>query len=147
MQLMKPASKQSWLILDKVFRFPGTADSLMQKTPQERMETLANYLAVHITVWKYFFEKSFFGNFDKFAVNLKLSWNCKIFQSVNNRLPAGITRLRPDCSTINLAETSDQPENWLLHPTGITFKFDAKLKTLKRNNPIADANPAEIKKF
>ena len=27
----------------------------------------------------------------------------------------------------------------------LTFKFDAKLKTLKRNNSIADANPAEIK--
>jgi len=34
--------------------------------------------------------------------------------------------LRPDCSTINLAETSDQPEAWLFHPTGITFKFDVK---------------------
>ena len=50
--------------------------------------------------------------------------------------------LRPDCSTINLAETSDQPKDWLLHPTGITFEFDAKLKTLKRNNPFA--YPTEI---
>ena len=65
---------------------------------------------------------------------------------MNNRLPAGITSLRPDCSTINLAETSDQPENWLLHPTGITFKFEAELMTFKRNNPVTDANSTELKK-
>ena len=50
MQLVKPANNHSWLILNTMFWLPGTADSLMQKTPQERMETLANYLAVHITV-------------------------------------------------------------------------------------------------
>ena len=69
-----------------------------------------------------------------------------MFQNDESRLPVAARSLRPDCSTINLAETSDQPKDWLLHPTGITFKFDAKLKTLKRNNPIADANPAELKK-
>ena len=51
MQLVKPASNQSWLILDEIFRnWPGTADSLMQKTPQDRMDALATYLAAHITV-------------------------------------------------------------------------------------------------
>ena len=53
MQLVKPASDQSWLILDKVFsNWPGTADSLMQKTPQERMNHLASYLDDQITVFK-----------------------------------------------------------------------------------------------
>ena len=71
----------------------------------------------------------------------------QIFQNNEKRLPSNARSLRPDCSTINLAETSDQPKDWLLHPTGITFNFDARLKTLKRNNPIADANPDENKKF
>ena len=65
---------------------------------------------------------------------------------MNNRLPAGITALRPDCSTINLAETSTKPENWLLHPTGISFKFDANLLNLKRNYPFADGNIAKVYK-
>ena len=54
----------------------------------------------------------------------------RIFQNHESRLPVAARSLRPDCSTINLAETSDQPKDWLLHPTGITFKFDAKLKTV-----------------
>ena len=54
--------------------------------------------------------------------------------------------LRPDCSTINLAETSNEPKKWLLHPTGITYKFDAKLKTLKRKISIAVAYPTKLKK-
>ena len=41
-------------------------------------------------------------------------------------MPTSAHSLRPDCSTINLAETSNKPEEWLFHPTGITFKFDAK---------------------
>ena len=48
------------------------------------------------------------------------------------RMPSNARSLRPDCSTINLAVTSDQPKDWLLHPTGITFKFDAKLKTVSK---------------
>ena len=32
----------------------------------------------------------------------------------------------PDCSSINLAEKSDKPENWILHPSGFVFKFDAQ---------------------
>ena len=51
----------------------------------------------------------------------------QIFQNDESRLPSNARSLRPDCSTIHLAETSDQPKDWLLHPTGITFKFDAKL--------------------
>ena len=57
----------------------------------------------------------------------------QIFQNDESRLPLSVRSLRPDCSTINLAETSHQPKDWLLHPTGITFKFYAtkrhKLKT------------------
>ena len=52
MQLVKPACNQSWIIFDKIFWFPGTADSLMQKTPQDRMDAIANYLADHIKVKK-----------------------------------------------------------------------------------------------
>ena len=51
--------------------------------------------------------------------------------------------MRPDCSAIHSAETSDQPADWLLHPTGITYKFDAKLKSSKRNNPFAVADIAK----
>ena len=58
----------------------------------------------------------------------------QIFKNEESRLPSSAHSLRPDCSTINLAETSDQPEAWLFHPTGITFKFDAKL--IKRRNSI-----------
>ena len=41
----------------------------------------------------------------------------------------------PDCSSINLAEKSDQPEDWLLHPTGFVFKFDAQ-----KAQPISEQN-------
>ena len=50
----------------------------------------------------------------------------QIFKNEENKLPSVVYSLRPDCSTINLAETSDNPQNWLLHPTGISFKFDVK---------------------
>ena len=53
----------------------------------------------------------------------------KIFQNENNSFVTSLGTLRPDCSSINLAETSTKPEDWLLHPTGITFRFDAKLKS------------------
>ena len=51
----------------------------------------------------------------------------QIFKNAESRLPPCAHSLRPDCSTINWAEISDQPADWLLHPTGITFKFDAQL--------------------
>ena len=50
-----------------------------------------------------------------------------MFKNESNRLPPSAHSLRPDCSAIHSAETSDQPEAWILQPTGITFKFDAKL--------------------
>ena len=53
----------------------------------------------------------------------------QIFQNEKHRLPSTAHSLRPDCSTINLAETSVQAENWLFHPVGITFKFDVKKVT------------------
>ena len=49
-----------------------------------------------------------------------------IIQNEKHRLPSSIHSLRPDCSTINLAKTSEQPEDWLFHPIGITYKFVAK---------------------
>ena len=53
----------------------------------------------------------------------------QIFQNEENRLPSGAHSLRPDCSAIILAETSVQAEDWLFHPTGITFKFGVKKLT------------------
>ena len=49
-----------------------------------------------------------------------------MFQNENIRLPATISSLEPDCSSINVAETSDKPKDWLLHPTGFVFQFDAE---------------------
>ena len=60
----------------------------------------------------------------------------QIFKNEESRLPPRAHSLRPDCSTINLAETSDQPADWLLHPTGITFKFDAQL--IRERNHIRE---------
>ena len=48
MQLVKPVSYRSWLILDQIF--PGRADSFMQKAPSDRMEAVATYLAQQIKV-------------------------------------------------------------------------------------------------
>ena len=84
----------------------------------------------------------------------------QIFQNEEIRLPSSAHNLRPDCSAIHSAEKSDDPEAWLLHPTGITFKFDAKLKTVQKkfigrltkiNNYKTDdvtlENNSEIKKY
>ena len=46
--LVKPATDQSWWILDQIF--PGRADSLMQQAPSDRMEAVATYLAQQIKV-------------------------------------------------------------------------------------------------
>ena len=48
-----------------------------------------------------------------------------------NILPASISSLKPDCSSIDKAENSNEPKNWLFHPVGYVFKFDAK-KAKKR---------------
>ena len=48
MQLVKPATNQSWWILDKIF--PGRADFLMTQAPLDRMEAVATYLAQQIKV-------------------------------------------------------------------------------------------------
>ena len=61
-----------------------------------------------------------------------------IFQNENNRpgigsrLPANISSLRPDYKFINVAEKSTQPKNWLLHPTGYVFQFEAQKMTSKK---------------
>ena len=49
-----------------------------------------------------------------------------ILQNEETRLPATFSSLKPDCSSINVAEKSDQPKDWLLHPTGYVFQFDAQ---------------------
>ena len=49
-----------------------------------------------------------------------------ITQNEEHRLPSSAHSLRPDCSTINLAETSGKPEDWFFHPIGIAYKFVAE---------------------
>lgn len=44
-----------------------------------------------------------------------------------------MSSLKPDFKAIDLAEKSTSPEDWLLHPTGIVFQFDAK-KLIKSNS-------------
>ena len=34
--------------------------------------------------------------------------------------------LQPDYKFVDVAEKSNQPEDWLLHPTGYVFQFDAE---------------------
>ena len=52
--------------------------------------------------------------------------NNDILQNEKTRLPATFSSLKPDCSSINVAEKSNQPEDWLLHPIGYVFQFDAQ---------------------
>ena len=37
-----------------------------------------------------------------------------------------MSSLQPDYKFINVAEKSNQPKDWLLHPTGYVFQFDAQ---------------------
>ena len=48
-----------------------------------------------------------------------------ILQNKKTRLPATFSSLTPDCSSIDVAEKSNQPQDWLFHPTGFVFQFDA----------------------
>ena len=43
-----------------------------------------------------------------------------------NILPASISSLKPDCSSIDKAKNSKEPKNWLFHPVGHVFKFKAQ---------------------
>ena len=47
-------------------------------------------------------------------------------QEDGNRLPASISSLKPDCSSIDKAKNSKEPKNWLFHPVGHVFKFKQK---------------------
>ena len=57
MQFVKPVTNESCWILNKFFS--GRADFLMQQAPQDRMETVATYLAQQIKVKLHHNEKSF----------------------------------------------------------------------------------------
>ena len=65
---------------------------------------------------------------------MHFSENFHIFQNENNRpgtgnrLPATMSSLQPDYKFINVAEKSNQPEDWRLHHTGYVFQFDARKK-------------------
>ena len=59
-------------------------------------------------------------------------------QEGGNRLPASISSLKPDCSSIDKAENSNEPKNWLFHPVGYVFNFDAR-KAKKTDSPYSIA--------
>ena len=60
-----------------------------------------------------------------FASLSQLTYN-DILQNEKTRLPATFSSLKPDYSHISVAENSDKPEDWLLHPIGYVFQFDAQ---------------------
>ena len=62
-----------------------------------------------------------------------------ILQTEKTRLPATFSSLTPDCSSIDVAEKSNQPQDWLLHPTGYVFQFDAQ-KTQKPALPDSNSD-------
>ena len=62
-----------------------------------------------------------------------------ILQTEKTRLPATFSSLTPDCSSIDVAEKSNQPEDWLLHPVGFVFQFDSQ-KALKPASPDSNTD-------
>ena len=62
------------------------------------------------------------------AINFELSKNdFNSAQTEISRLPAQYSFLRPDYHYLSGPNaTSNDPRNWLLSPTGIIFKIDAK---------------------
>ena len=60
-------------------------------------------------------------------------------QEGGNRLPASISSLKPDCSSIDKAKNSKEPKNWLFHPVGHVYKFDAQ-KATKTASPDSSTN-------
>ena len=70
---------------------------------------------------------------NKFYINFD-----DIFQNENNRpgignrFPVNMSSLQPDYKFINVAEKSNQPKDWLLHPTGYVFRFDVQKKSAKK---------------
>ena len=64
---------------------------------------------------------------------------------IDNRLPANMISLKPDCSSIDAAVTSNQPRDWLLHPTGYVFQFDAQ-KNQRKNEYAESKKVRSVKK-
>ena len=54
------------------------------------------------------------------------SYHYDIFQNEKTRLPTTLSFLKPDYSSINEASKSWEVKDWLLHPVGYVFRFDAK---------------------
>ena len=71
MQLVKPLSSDSWLILNQIL--PGRADFLMHKTAHDRMEAVATYLAQQIKVKN----KSLFQKFSKILFEVQVLYTLK----------------------------------------------------------------------
>ena len=72
-----------------------------------------------------------------FASLSQLTQNA-ILQNEKTRLPGTFSSLKPDCSSINVAEKLVQPEDWLLHPTGFVFQFDAQ-----KAQPTSDTSTSD----
>ena len=72
--------------------------------------------------------------------------NNDILQNEKSRLPATFSSLKPDCSSINVAEKSNQPEDWLLHPIGYVFQFKMSIDFLKTALNEKDAKILKLQK-
>ena len=65
-------------------------------------------------------------NLEKAEISGQVAFQiCALYQ-LKQSLETEISPYYRVCSTINLAENSDQPKALLFHPTGITVKFDVK---------------------
>ena len=52
--------------------------------------------------------------------------NCYVYIDDERRVEKKLQKKSLECSSINVAEKSNQTEDWLLHPTGYVFQFDAQ---------------------
>ena len=69
-----------------------------------------------------------------------------MLQNEKTRLPATISSLKPDYSHISVAENSDKPEDWLLHPIGYVFQFKMSIDFLKTAWKEKDAKILKLQK-
>ena len=90
-----------------------------------------SFVMVFSNEWKI---SSFHGKFLKFNYGFKKNLNFNSGQTEISRLPAqyNISSLTPDHNYISGPNvTSNDPRDWLLYPTGIIFKINAKKLPVK----------------
>ena len=80
-----------------------------------------------------------------FASLIQLTYN-DMLQNEKTRLAATFPSLKPDCSFINVAEKSNQPEDWLLHPIGYVFQFKMSIDFFKTALNEKDAEILKLQK-